>query len=937
MFLAHACIRAVLVPFTLVSLLAATRPAVAQGTPREVRLQVNQKLARGEFLDAIPDLQQLIAWLGDSEKPYIKTNMEFIHYQLGICHFFVGQFAEARQALANYLKKYRHGAKRKQASLYIADAQRFGGNLEQALRTYAQILRKYEYTPDLKADIYSSMARCHLAADKWRDATGPLKKVYAIAPDFMRRSWAATLLTTAYFKDLDLDSVYPLVPYILRPNSFASRSVAFNLAALEAGDELFAVERYRDALWVFRMVYPHDQVIMSSDEYLEWLQQRAKRLRERPADPRLLMRLQEGIGELEEEIKAMRSVDNYDLELLFRIARGYMEMLRYREARDLFVYLHDEAQETEAEEALSLAFQCSAQILPWDQAFKLGEQYMEKYAAGEYFDYITLAMGQMYARLQDWPEVIRHLSATLEMRPQHDSGAECMFLIGYASFMEEKFANAVTWLRRMNKMYPDSELAPDASYWTGMSLLFQTEYKHAAVEFDQVIEDFSSNIYAEDSTFRRAVCAYGMGVYADCDKRLTAFVKRYPQSKLFSEALMMRGDVAGAVGKLKEAVSFYRQAMTDQKINIEFYNHCAFQAGRILADEPDYPALISHFKDYIKEKREGCNIPQAVYWVGVALWNNGQREGALRYYRRAVEAYGKDPAKIGVDMILDEWVGRIRRSVPDAAGRAWGELQTSLDTALQTANKTMELRIKRILLLNPRITGTDKQRIANQFLSAPNIEPASPAVLQTMLGLAKERDKRDFAVKVARHIIARFTETDYALDARMILAEFAIENAGTARNRREADKHYADAIMHLGVVRTVFASSGEAGKALIILGGLYSKQKKYDQADECYKSVLGVKGWRNLWPEALHGRGEAAYAQRKFDVASAYYERIYLMYSHYAGWTAKAYVRRAECLHRLYQDHKAREVLNEMLADANLASLPEMEKARELLAKYSGT
>ena len=61
--------------------------------------------------------------------------------------------------------------------------------------------------------------------------------------------WAATLLTIAYLKANQLDKVYALVPYLLRPFSLASRSAAFNMAALEAADGIvLGVVRQRDSL-----------------------------------------------------------------------------------------------------------------------------------------------------------------------------------------------------------------------------------------------------------------------------------------------------------------------------------------------------------------------------------------------------------------------------------------------------------------------------------------------------------------------------------------------------------------------------------------------------------------------------------------------------------------------------------------------------------------
>jgi len=912
--------------------------SLGQATPRELRQEANTKLARGAFVDAIPDLQQLIQYLGESKDARIKSAMESVFYNLAICYFFVGQFDEAEVAFKDYIKRYPYGSRTRKAVVYIADALRFKGSLKDALKAYEDALKKYgaEFTKDIKADIYSAMARCHLAEDDWKGAMKPLMDTYNTAPDFLRRNWAATLLVTGYFKELDLDKVYPLTPYFLRPDSFASRSVAFNMAALEAGDELFADERYRDALWVHRMVYPHDMVLLNTEAYLGYLQRQAENMKGRPGDPRLLMRIQESIGELEEELKAINEMPVYDIELLSRIARGYKEMLRFWEGREIFLHLNTVAEPKLAEESLFLAFLCSTKLLPWSRAYEIGEDYMRLYPAGEYFDPLTLLMGQMYAKEQNWKKTIEHLKKALEISPKHESSGECFFLIGYASFMEEIFDQAIDYFTRIVKQFPENELVPPSTYWTAMSYLFDGKYEEAAPWFDRVLKDYPTCMYVEDSAFRRAVCDYGMSNYEDADKRLAAFIAAYPRSLLISEGIMMRADVAGSMGRLDDGVRMYRQAMSFPDFNIEFYNHCAFQAGRILSDNEDYPGMIAHYRKYIEDNREGSNIPLAVYWTGVALWNQGEQEGAMQYYRSAVEQYGKDRTTIGTDIILDEWVGRTKRATPEQSKKAWAELAESLSKAMRTGDKVTELRLKRVMLYHPAIQPPERERIIDSLLDETNLQYASPAVLQSILDYARERRSEDLMVKAAKHIIEIFTETDYALDARMVLADRAITLAKTASETERRNQHYAEAVKHLDVIRTVFAASADAAQALMLLAQIYYEQGKYDKADECYKQVLGVKEWKNFWPEALYGRGECSVAQKQFETASAYYERIYVMYGHYRKWTAKSYLRRAECLRRLFRNDKAIEVLNEMLADKELAGTPEGAEAREMLTRIKG-
>jgi TolA-binding protein len=345
---------------------------------------------------------------------------------------------------------------------------------------------------------------------------------------------------------------------------------------------------------------------------------------------------------------------------------------------------------------------------------------------------------------------------------------------------------------------------------------------------------------------------------------------------------------------------------------------------------------VSHYKAYIERDREGSNIPLAVYHIGKCLWNLGEEEGAMQHYRAAVEEYGRDPAAIGIDMILDEWIGKARQSSPDIAKRAWMDLQLAYRRTLGNEDQhTLRLRLLRVLIYLPNTTTEKQKTYTDDLVREENMAYASPAVLSVMLDKAVEQGVSDpegtLATRIAEHMISKYTESDYALDARMVLARQAIERGANANGRLAANREYAAALRHLRVISEVFAASAQAGEALLVTGDLHQRREEYDKADEAYKSVLGHREWRNYWPAALYGRAEAAFAQRRFDQASAYYERIYVMYSHYRDWTARAYLKRAKCLRRLNQNDKAREVLNEMLGIEELKGLDATNEAAELL------
>ncbi len=915
-------------------------PAGAQETVGRLREEAFAKYGDGEFADALPYFQQLIDIQGTSKDRQVIASLERIYYNAAMCHFLTADFAGAEKTFKTYAKVYPRGILLHEALVYIGDAQRFGGSLDKAIKSYQQALRRFTYPTDLRTDIYAAIARCYLARDDWAAARDPLLKAFACAPDIMRRNRAATLLATAYLKTLELEEIYRMVPHLLQRDSLASRSIAFNMAALEAGDELFGEERYREAFWIHRLVYPHDELLVRTQAFLDYLQRRILHEQRYFTNPRRLMRLQEWLSDTEAELKAIEAMDNYDPELLYRIARGYMEAKRFREGCELFLHLNAIGGRDRAEESLFYAFMCATHVPPRSRAYEIGRRYMDEYPGGEWYDPLTLMMGQMMANEKDWPAVIRHFSEVLQVRPNHQQAAECLYLLGYAHFMQEEFEQALTRLKDLRQRFPQSPLMPDAVYWSAMAAMFDGDYEPAGRDFDELLQRYGDSRYATDASFRRAVCNYALGEYDDAEARLASFVSQNPTNSLVGEAEMTRGDIAGAVGRIDDAVSHYQRAMNSSTndLNIEYFNHCAFQAGQILFDHERYAEVRSHFQRYLEMNRPESNQPLAIYWIGRSMWQMGEVNGTIRFYRDAVLKYGKDRLAVGVDMILDEWVAATRRTSPAVAAAAWQDVAMTMRNARSRNDRVTELRFQRLLLFHPDAKPSEKERVLDALLQPENIANASPAVMETMLDAAIARAQTNLAIKVANAIVADFTETDYALEARMFLAQC---NLAAARSQPEGSitaKGLMDAAMgHLNIVRGVFASSDEAARALLLLGEIHREQQRFEEADRCYQDVLGVRGWRNHWPVALTGRGLCAEAKREWIKAAAFYERIYVMYSGYREATAKAYLRRAICLHRGYEDAKAIEVLHAMLDNEDLKIFAEYEQARRLLAQLGGS
>ncbi len=897
-------------------------PAVPQDTYKEVRAAAAAALAAGAYEDAIPPLRQLVEWFGDTDKASMRAEMEDVYYHLGLCHLFLAQFKECRDVFDVYLKKFRYGANAHLVAIFLADTWRYEGKYGDALTAYDKALKSYEYSLDLRTDILVSMARCHLAEEKWEKAEPFLLEVYRVAPDPHRRNWAAAMLATSYLKDGKPDKVYPMVPLLLQRGSFASRSVALNMAALEAGDELFADDKYRDALWIYRLVYSHDTLRLNAEEQLERWKRRVRRYQRFMGLARELLRAQEAVSEIENELQAIEKIPNYDDELRFRIARSYMETRRLREASELFYALYEDVTGEKKEECLFLSFLTAVRVKPSDRCLARGHEYLDRYPGGKHYDEVSLAVGQVYAAEQNWPRVLAVLGKALEVSPKHQDIAEVLFLLGYASFMEEKLADAQRHFDRIVREYPGSEREVDALYWLGMSLLFDRKYAEARPAFDRLLQEFAASMYAEDALFRSATCDYGLGAYEEAERKLLRFVDRHPDSRLQGEAHVLLGDVSGALGELEEAVRRYTKGMTFPELSIELYNHAAFRAGEMLREQKRYTEAIRHFEDYIARNRPESNLPLAIYWIGECRWDLGEPEETLKLFLDAVERYGHDRSELGVDLILEKWVDRTRGAGRLHAERAWTRARRMLKEALEQRRYTLALRLERILMYDPSTSEAEKAAMTKFMLREDNLRFASAGVLEWIIDAALAADQPKLARAAAETLIRDFTETDYALAARKLIA-------GQAAQAGDVDL----AIVQYNIIREVYATTDAAAEALMMLGRLYGEKGEFDHADAAYRDLLGAKEWKDRWPAALYGRGQLWASRRKWEEASAYFERIYVLYGAHKDWVGKAYVARAECLAKLGRVRGAIEVLDEFLQRSELASLPEAAQAREMKQK----
>jgi tetratricopeptide (TPR) repeat protein len=118
---------------------------------------------------------------------------------------------------------------------------------------------------------------------------------------------------------------------------------------------------------------------------------------------------------------------------------------------------------------------------------------------------------------------------------------------------------------------------------------------------------------------------------------------------------------------------------------------------------------------------------------------------------------------------------------------------------------------------------------------------------------------------------------------------------------------------------------------------LLYKRKQYSEAIAQLEEILKIPSAKGIkWVEALYRIGEIYVESGEPKKATAYFERIYMLYGRWTDYVAKAYWQRGQALEKIGELQKARETYEACVADSSLAATPEYARARERLKTIGG-
>lgn len=774
-------------------------------------------------------------------------------------------------------------------------------------------LRSTFKMPPVEGGVYlGKIADAKVKSGDWTGVIPVLMEIKGSAPGQTERNRAITLLVQAYIESGQPKKILDLLPVVAGMSSGPRLDVEFNLALIRGGDAMLGEGQAGLALLLYSMAMTKEALLDTTTAECERLEA-VKTTATASRQPLIVLSAVQQIKKLEGQKRLLEEIPSYTEELRMRVARVYFDRNQKWEAFWAFYEVYRDFPETQfSEDALHAAFLISAELGMTQRSADVGRLFLEKFPKSEKCVEVAPQLGQLLLEGGKASEAIALFDSILggdKSARARESLDQILFLAAYAHFQNEECDEALKLFLRLRVEFPQSSYRETGDYWTAMTYLFLKDYPTASKEFSNFLLAHPGGRLAEDAAFRLGVCDYGNLDFPLAQKKFLTFLTNYPKSSLAAEAYMFLGDIAAADGNMDQALEEYR-AVPRFTENQPMIDYAAFQVAKIHEELGDFAAMASDLKQYLRTYGDRGNYTEAVYRIGFALKELGDIEGMLGTYGEAVREHAPKRDAIGIDFIMDDWPQEYRGARGQYPAK---ELAGYLEEAREKKSRAMELRVYRIM----EAIGVKPDRPL-EFVES-DLEESSPAVLLWVA--SRPETPPELALKSLQRVEKLYGQTEYVKDASMKLAAWDEEN-----------QKFEDAIRRYQRVAEKFASLPEGGEAIKRHAQVLMKQKKYEEAVTLLEKILGTPDYKGpLFPECLYLIAECKEQLKQDREATAYLERIYVLYAGNTKWTAKAYLKRAQLLEKLHATDAATEVYKEILAQSELSETKEFALAGKRL------
>ncbi|MDF7801531.1 tetratricopeptide repeat protein [Pontiellaceae bacterium B1224] len=925
---------------TLLAVAFSTGIAVAQDYSSlgitDLVSSADRMLQRRDFDGAIPALVEIINRTGSLTDPQGRDTAQTCRFQLARAYYQIGNTAAGVEILDDYLA---NEPRKKERMALRMMAQGFFDTQE--WEKIEEISTRLLTFPDLsREDIYNAnllLGQACFRLEKWAEAVEPLGYAARNTKDPRVEGLCQIMIVRALVEAESWRELFGWIPQIYRTDS--KYDISLNLTLMKAGKAQFEADEFLNALLLYRMVLPREELLAFADERLNDLNVKLDAdLKRGIAEAEIEERRSE-ITDIEASKTTLEELPPYEDEVTFRIGQIYAEVKRYWEGYVLFDKLYQTDRNSEIGEASML--QSVLVLYDIEQIDRAEERillYLAEKPDGQYARTLLSMMMRDNLVRQNFSSVVE-LRPHVEMLPATQDEdelslqADLHFMLAFGYLQSKDYKSAGEQFGVLINNFKTSSHLADAVYYRGMSFMLQAKYADALEDFlkYQAENEFGEHIAA--SLFREGVCQYGLEDIDAAQAAFTSFIEKYPDDALTSEAYSMRGDIEASKEATTEDPYTLDRALADYRKGIDKATsplqsaYAAFQAAKVYKLEFKWQEIIDLMNYYMDRWEEEANVAEAVFWIGQAQIELGQVGDAVTAYLNAIERFGNDPFQQGVDKIILELVkvANTHLSTEDREG-----LVIKLKLKLTNIDLRYEVLRLRLQVAEAMLQGDDiAAAFGAELLEADtDLKLTTPASLSLMCDAAVDIGNQEEMQRLYNYFIENYEDSDLLWHAYRAITYFHL-----------AEKNYDGVLASIDEAQGLFGAEPFMGWAQIFKADTEYKMNNFTEAEDSYNMVMGVAEWRGpLFAEAMFGMGNCRLAVGDLEAAHSFYQRVYLLFKSYADgdWAAKGYLAAADVLIKMGDDEGAINTLKAMLEDEYTNTNPLAEQVRIQLKKYGG-
>ncbi len=912
----------------------------------------------GRWTEAAAGLSKLVAKVTD---PADQAKIGPVYYTVGAAHYNAKQYPQAAAAFQIFLTKFPDDPRARQARLAQARATYLAKQYEAAIPLFAA----YEGVPAMRYQSLLVQAECFKALKKDTEQMAVLERL--MLPDIgaAQQAEGALTLIELYFHKNETDKALELLNKLHARIAVVDNVVALNLLTVKLGDELAEKKAYEQALRAYREVRTREQVLDFQTNRIAALEQRIQANQRYLRSGRLdAVQVASANQELEAAVEHARKLlavqekmPDHLPGVVLRMGRVYYDWGRKWEAISAFDSLLAEHPKTkECEPALYAMLVCYADLNRVARTQAMCERYLKEFPKGPNAAGVGYLLGAVSLEAGEPKRAATFFGRILDEQPQSPLREQLILGLGNSYAMMGQHVESRREYRRYLRDFPKGQFLEDALYREALATVFLGEYEAALKSLNAYVQKYPQGAYAADAGYRLMVCKYAGSLYGEVVADAQQWHKKFPNHQIAGEIFAVTADAHAAENKHAEAAAAYQQAFKRASTD-EVLNYALFEAGKQLQKLGDWPAVAKMFEDFVRDNPNHASVVAAMYWISRAKQREGKPEEAKALIITQLKRDLNEPKREAVEQLLQQLAQLCaKRPRPPALPAAdtnavaaaaatnapaaaatnavavapplpppydpFPELKQQLEPLADLANATGRARLlyAEAELCKLRRQNADVQDIYDRLAKDFTPEQLSPVLLALVGDHLLEKGDRVKAAKFFEDLREDYPKSNYLDFAFNGLGEIALAG-GQARKALELFTTAAD---DLAALKIKDATLGKA-RALLELG-------KYPEAKKLFAQVASTREWRGeSTAAAVFYLGELEAKQGRYPEAIAHYQRVFVAYQKFLPWTARAYVRGADCFDKLGKRAEAIGHLREMLRNAKLKDFPETEQARKLL------